>query len=33
MLKAYADYAIDTLKIYWIDAKIFWIDVKLAFCS
>lgn len=31
MLKAYADYAVDTLKIFWIEIQIFWIDVQLAF--
>ena len=31
MLKAYVDYATDTLNILWIDVKIFWIDVRLAF--
>lgn len=33
MLKAYVEYALDTLKIYWIDVQVFLIDVELAFRS
>ena len=31
MLKAYVEYAIDTLKLFWIQIKIFWVDIQLAF--